>query len=126
MTRRFYAGLGFQHRPIGFGADRYAILTRLAIELHFYLLPDLVPEASMFSCYVRVFDADALYREFQARGLPREGFPHLGVIEDRQWGMREFHLLDPDANLLRIGSIIGKAEHPEPTDSFLLAALRKT
>jgi hypothetical protein len=79
----------------------------------------------MHSCYIRVLDADTLYQEFQSRGLPAEGTPSLGAIEDRQWGMREFHLLDPDSNLLRFGSVIVEEATPETAHSFLLAALRK-
>jgi catechol 2,3-dioxygenase-like lactoylglutathione lyase family enzyme len=124
-TRRFYSALGFERVTIKFGADRYLILVRRTIELHFFVMPDLAPSSSMHSCYIRVLDADAFYRDFQTRGLPAEGTPSLGAIEDREWGMREFHLLDADSNLLRIGSVIMDHATPETAHSFLLAALRK-
>ena len=125
VTRQFYNRLGFEQVHIKFGEDRYLILVRRSIELHFFLMTELAPTTSMHSSYIRVLDADALYRDFQAKGLPQEGSPSLGVIEDREWGMREFHLLDPDSNLLRIGSVIVEKATPEAAHSFLLAALRK-
>jgi len=54
---------------------------------------------------VYVADADALYGEYAALGLPGEGIPRLhGPPDDSDYGMREFAVVDPDGNLLRIGS----------------------
>ena len=51
---------------------------------------------------------DALYRAFSAAALPRHGIPRMDVIGDKPWGMREFAVVDPDGNLLRIGQVIEK------------------
>jgi hypothetical protein len=32
----------------------------------------------------------------------------MDAIEDKPWGLREFAVIDPDGNLLRIGQIISK------------------
>ena len=55
------------------------------------------------SCYWRVADADRLYHEFAALGLPASGLPRITEPQDEPWGMREFTLKDPSGNLLRVG-----------------------
>ena len=52
-------------------------------------------------------DADALFAEFERLGLPSAGVPRLhGAPEDSDHGLREFAVVDPDGNLLRIGSLL--------------------
>jgi hypothetical protein len=31
----------------------------------------------------------------------------MEALEDKPWGLREFAIVDPDGNLLRVGQIIG-------------------
>ncbi len=98
-TVAFYARLGFsvwsRHD------DDYAILARDAHELHFFLMGHLDPRESFFGCYLRVTSIDALFAEFTAAEIP-----NLHPIELKPWGMREFALIDPHGNLLRIGQEI--------------------
>ena len=57
-------------------------------------------------CYLRVDDADELYREWHAVGIeadPRTGSRLMAPV-DTEYGMREFALVDPNGNLLRVGS----------------------
>lgn len=101
-TVAFYERLGFSATlPDGGGA--YAILTRGTIELHIFGHPELNPATSSAGCYVRVADADGLHAAFAAAGLPALGIPRLDPVSARPWGMREFAVVDPDGNLLRIG-----------------------
>ena len=37
------------------------------------------------------------------RGLPSSGIPRIDRLENKPWGIREFAIVDPDGNLLRIG-----------------------
>jgi hypothetical protein len=32
----------------------------------------------------------------------------MDMLEDKPWGLREFAVVDPDGNLIRIGQIIAK------------------
>jgi uncharacterized glyoxalase superfamily protein PhnB len=48
-----------------------------------------------------VEDAEALYSEFAAFGLV-----NLHPIEEKPWGMKEFAIIDPHGNLIRIGQEI--------------------
>ncbi len=103
-ARAFYESLGFR---AGYHDDHYEILRRGNLVVHLERRDDLVPAANRTSCYWRVPDADALYREFAGLGLPSEGSPSLTKPLDEPWGMREFTLKDPAGNLIRVGHELG-------------------
>jgi catechol 2,3-dioxygenase-like lactoylglutathione lyase family enzyme len=104
-TVAFYRRLGFEGGPHAFN-PAYAILARGALELHFFRHETLVPAESHAGCYLRVIDVDAIHRDFAASALPRHGVPRMDALEDKPWGLREFAVVDPDGNLLRIGQVI--------------------
>ena len=103
-TLEFYRRLGFEGREHAHG--QYAIVTRGSLELHFFAHPDLDPAQSAAMCYLRVTDVDGIYRAMATANLPRSGIPRLDPVGDKPWGMREFAVVDPDGNLLRIGQVI--------------------
>src|SRR5262245_1019584 len=96
----FYESLGFR---AGYHDERYEILRRGKLVIHLERHEDLLPAANRASCYWRVPDADALYREFASAGLPSDGIPCLTKPFDEPWGMREFQIKDPAGNLIRVG-----------------------
>lgn len=101
-TVAFYERLGFDaDLPSGGGA--YAVLTRGPVELHFFGHAGLVPAESSAGCYIRVQDVDELYGAFAPAQLPAAGMPRMDPVGNRPWGMREFAVVDPDGNQLRIG-----------------------
>jgi catechol 2,3-dioxygenase-like lactoylglutathione lyase family enzyme len=102
-TRGFYEKLGFAAWWGGRGPWDYEIVSRGNLVVHFFTDSSLVPGESDSSCYWRVEDADALHRELAAVGLPGAGIPRLTAPADQPWGMREFALVDPSGNLIRIG-----------------------
>jgi catechol 2,3-dioxygenase-like lactoylglutathione lyase family enzyme len=99
-TIRFYERLGFSVVGRFGGKRRYLVLMRDDAELHFFLLPSLDPRTNINGCYLRIADADALYAEWRAV------LDGLAPPQDRDWGLREFTLVDPSGNLLRVGSPI--------------------
>ena len=101
----FYKSLGFDGGMHEFNSD-YAILQLGAIELHFFTHTELVPSESSAGCYIRVLDVENIYGSFLTRQLPRKGIPRMDPLEDKPWGLREFAIVDPDGNLLRVGQII--------------------
>lgn len=101
----FYKSLGFEGGVHEFNSD-YAILRRGAVEIHFFTHKELVPPESSAGCYIRVLDVESIYSSFLTRQLPRKGIPRMDLLEDKPWGLREFAIVDPDGNLLRIGQII--------------------
>lgn len=104
-TVAFYTRLGFQGGVHGFDQG-YAVLSRGAVELHFFAHSSLVPSESSAGCYIRVQDVAAIYASWSACKLPSQGIPRMHTLEDKPWGHREFALIDPDGNLLRIGQVI--------------------
>lgn len=104
-TVAFYRRLGFEGSPHAFNSD-YAILRRGAVELHFFTHKDLLPAESSAGCYIRVLDVESIYRSFSSSQLPHTGIPRMEALEDKPWGLREFAVVDPDGNLLRIGQVI--------------------
>ena len=112
-TVAFYKRLGFEGGVHEFN-NSYAILCRGAVELHFFTYEELVPAESSAGCYIRVLDVEKIYRECLSIQLPKLGIPRMEPLENKPWGLREFAIIDPDGNLLRIGQIIEKYE-PERT-----------
>ena len=106
-TVAFYKRLGFEGGTHEFDSG-YAILRRGGIELHFFTHKELVPAESSAGCYIRVTDVESFYSSCSSSQLPRTGIPRMDVLEDKPWGLREFAVIDPDGNLVRIGQVIAK------------------
>jgi catechol 2,3-dioxygenase-like lactoylglutathione lyase family enzyme len=104
-TVAFYRRLGFEGEAHEFNGE-YAILRRGAVELHFFTHNELEPTESSAGCYIRVLDVESIYQTVSSSQLPRSGIPRMGVLGDKPWGLREFAVVDPDGNLLRIGQVI--------------------
>ena len=100
-----YRQLGFEthaYGPPGEANPEYGFARSGEVELHLSLSPDHDPKISASSCYLYVSDADALYSAWRAANVagrlrPPENTPYL---------LREFSHVDPEGNLLRIGSPI--------------------
>jgi catechol 2,3-dioxygenase-like lactoylglutathione lyase family enzyme len=101
----FYRRIGFEGGAHAFNSE-YGILRRGAIELHFFTHKELVPAESSAGCYIRVLDVEPFYRACVAVGLRNSGIPRIENLEDKPWGLREFAVVDPDGNLVRIGQVI--------------------
>lgn len=100
-TVAFYARLGFSGALLAH--DTYAILTRGALELHFFPHPMLDPADCYAGAYMRVADVDGLQAAMATARLPGTGIPRMEPVEDKPWGMREFALIDEDGNLVKFG-----------------------
>ena len=102
-TVEFYGKLGFEVVRLyeDFGPS-YLLLRRDDVEFHFVHSPGTDPQESHGGCYLRLEDAQAVYDEWEPLGLP-EVHPPL----DTPWGMREFFVIDPSGNLIRIGTPLG-------------------
>jgi catechol 2,3-dioxygenase-like lactoylglutathione lyase family enzyme len=105
-TLSFYQRLGFELRGAPIERFRYLIVGRGSVELHFWEAPEVDPLTTDFSCYVHVRDADALYSEWEGIGLPSDPKTGSRLMPpwDTDYGLREFALVDPSGNLVRIGS----------------------
>jgi catechol 2,3-dioxygenase-like lactoylglutathione lyase family enzyme len=97
-SRAFYVDrLGFS--SVVYEVHNYLIVRRDEMEIHFWLTDDRkLPEAA--ACYIRGGQVGALYEEFKSRGIEK-----LSDFAVRPWNMKEFHIIDPQGNLLRFGCI---------------------
>ena len=101
----FYRTLGFAGGAHAYSGD-YAIPTRGSIEIHLFAHRDLDPATSSAGCYLRVLDVADIYAACESIGLPSSGIPRMDKLQDKPWGLREFAVVDPDGNLLRIGQVL--------------------
>lgn len=101
-----YRALGFQTRAYiepGFSSEEnpsYGYLRWGPVEIHLSGFNGLDPKTTTSVCFLFVDDADALYAAWTAAGI--EGRFRAPV--DTPYGKREFGYVDPDGNLLRVGS----------------------
>lgn len=111
----FYRALGFEVTDQQTRPNTYAVVQRGGIELHFFSMREYDPTKSYSTCYVRVSDVDGLYAAFVAGlrqkygRLPSAGIPRVIPLKNKYYGVREFILVDPGGNWIRIGQ---KAETP--------------
>ena len=101
-----YERLGFENRGAPPEQWHYLIIGRGGVELHFYGAPHTDPLTTSASCYVRVEDADVLHEQWSAIGVASDPVTGSRLVPpvDTDYGMREFALVDPSGNLIRVGS----------------------
>jgi predicted enzyme related to lactoylglutathione lyase len=84
----------------------YVIIKNGTFEVHYYKCDD--PKLpTLTSCYISVKDIDALYAEIEPTGSLHPN----GKIADREWGVREFVVVDPDGNIFRIGQSLKELQN---------------
>ena len=102
-TKNYYLNqLGFSQ----FGSDEYPdylMVQKGEIEIHFFLFNALDPKENYGQVYIRVENIENLYQTFLDQKI---AIHPNGKLKKTPWGMKEFHLLDPDNNLLTFGEII--------------------
>ena len=106
-TLAFYERLGFENAGGPYAEWNYLIIRRGGIQLHFYGDPDVDPLTTASSCYVYTDDADELFGTWRAIGVPTDpatGSRLQGPPVTTDYRMREFALVDPSGNLVRVGS----------------------
>jgi len=97
-TRAFYEKLGFvcvhEHDP----PDSFLFMVRNGVQLQFFEVPGIDGSITDHTCGLYVDDLDGIYAAFAAAKVGK-----LMPIEKKPWGVREFALIDPNGNLLRVG-----------------------
>ena len=98
-TEKFYQEkLGFQTLD---NYGDYLVMKRGTLILHFWSTQDKYL-AENTSCYVDVSGVDALYAEYKVAGVIHPA----GEIQNHDYGMRDFSILDGDGNLIKFGQPI--------------------
>lgn len=96
-TATFFTPVGFTEHV---RSERYLVLHSGDVELHF----SLSDAATTGNCLILVGDALALWKR-----LRQQGIDGVQDITDQDYGLRDFTLIDPDGNRIRIG---GPILHP--------------
>ena len=94
-SRRFYEAAGF---TVDAYDEGYLFVIRDGGELlHLVAAPELDRAANRSACYLHCPHTDEWHEQWSEAGLP------VSMLEDRPWGMREFSVIDPSGNLIRVG-----------------------
>lgn len=101
-TKEYYLNLGFQEFGNAEYPD-YLMMKKENIEIHFFLFKELDPKENYGQVYIRVENIEKEYEEFLNQKV---AIHPNGALKVTPWGMKEFHLLDPDNNLLTFGECI--------------------
>ncbi|MEO1746616.1 MAG: VOC family protein [Pseudomonadota bacterium] len=102
-TQAFYERLGFEIIRRTEPPDHtWMILAKGDLWLHFFP-HDHDPFASNWMVYLHLNDPDEWADRYRDMDFPPEGIPRVTEIEDKDWGMREFAIVDPDGTLIRAG-----------------------
>ena len=119
----FYRVLGFRSTYRQLRPNPYLALQREDLHLHFFGMPDFVPENSYGSCLVLVPDVEELHGAFTegmraeygkvlVSGIPRMTRPRPKKNNN---GVTGFSVIDPGGNWIRISARSTTAPAPEPT-----------
>jgi hypothetical protein len=92
-----YEKLGFSTEAYD---DGYGFLERDGVELHIGRVDHLDPESQQVAGYLFVADTDALVAEWRAAGVE----DRITDPFDTDHGLRDAAYIDPDGNLVRVGS----------------------
>jgi hypothetical protein len=102
-----YRKLGFEARAYAEASPSgpiYGFLSWGPVEIHLALVRGVDPKTNTSACYLYVSDADALHSSWRTAGVGGR----LTDPGDTPYGLREFAHIDPDGNLIRVGSELAK------------------
>jgi catechol 2,3-dioxygenase-like lactoylglutathione lyase family enzyme len=101
VTYHFYVDqLGFEPLNDMDTYPDYLMVRKDAVEIHFFLFPDLNIKEHDGMCYIRTDNATEWYQLAVDKKLD---IPQLGHLKQMPWHQLEFALRDPDNNLLTFG-----------------------
>jgi catechol 2,3-dioxygenase-like lactoylglutathione lyase family enzyme len=103
-SKSFYQQLGFEVQE---DRDTFVVLTWEGHELFLDARPDLPtpPIAPQANVRVMVADVDSYWQRASNMGAAV-----LALIDDREYGLRDFTILDPDGFGIRFGSLLHPPE----------------
>jgi len=87
----FWETAGFDLEPIN---NDMVAAERFGIELRIIRAGDVASVGG--ACYLHLAEVDPVHAEWSAAGLD------VGNIVDQPWGMREFAIVDPGGNHIRV------------------------
>ncbi len=122
-TLEFYQAMDCQITYQQKAPNNYLGIKLKGVEIHFFGLKQIKPDANFSTCYLVVDDIDVFYNlcrdglQKLYGKIPVKGIPRINQIKDMPtYGVRQFIIVDPSGNYIRIGQPIPK------TDSVLFEA----
>jgi hypothetical protein len=116
-TETFYKALGAVITYKQKVPNNYIALSFKDIDIHFFALKQLAPSGNYSSCNLVVTEIDPFYEMCRARlkelygKIPLKGFPRINPLKDiPSYGVRQFIIVDPNGNYIRIGQPIKKTD----------------
>ena len=109
LSKRFYEAIGFEMAS-DFGDVAYFSHGSCAFLLQNFYVKEC---ADNFMMHLLVNNADDWWQRMVDNKLEDKYGVALGTPEDREWGMRDFTLIDPAGVCWRIGHNIGKIKAHE-------------
>jgi hypothetical protein len=91
-SMRFWAAAGFTTSQFG---DDFASAHHDGVEFHLVEVLEALRDRG--EAYLHVRGVDELHQAWAAGGLS------VSEVRDEPWGMREFNVVDPGGNLVRVG-----------------------
>ncbi|WP_310395591.1 hypothetical protein [Hymenobacter sp.] len=116
-TLEFYQAIGSQITYKQKAPNNYIGLKIAGVEIHFFGMKQIKPNANFSSCYLVMNDIDVYYnlckeglKELFGK-IPIKGIPRINQLKDMPiFGVRQFIIVDPSGNYLRIGQPIPKID----------------
>jgi hypothetical protein len=116
-TLEFYQNIGSQITYQQKAPNNYIGLKLKGVELHFFGMKQIKPDANFSSCYLVVDNIDVFYnlcrdglKKLYGK-VPMKGIPRINQIKDMPtYGVRQFIIVDPSGNYLRVGQPISKID----------------
>ena len=116
-TETFYKALGAVVTYKQKTPNNYIGFKLYDIEIHFFALKQLKPADNYSTCYLVVTAIDPLYENCRVglkslyNKIPLKGFPRINPLKDiPSYGVRQFIIVDPSGNHIRIGQPIEKTD----------------
>lgn len=116
-TEAFYKALGAVVTYKQKIPNNYIALRLNNIEVHFFALKQQAPADNYSTCYLVVPDIDGFYETCRAglrslyNKIPLKGYPRINPLKDiPAYGVRQFIIVDPSGNYIRIGQPIAKTD----------------
>lgn len=115
-TENFYKALGAVVTYKQKIPNNYIAFRLNELEIHFFALKQLAPASNYSTCYLIVKEIDHFYATCRAglkalyNKVPLKGYPRINPLKDIPvYGVRQFLIVDPSGNYIRVGQPIQKA-----------------
>lgn len=116
-TETFYKALGAIVTYKQKAPNNYIGFKLNDIEIHFFAIKQLKPVENYSTCYLVVTAIDPLYETCRVglkslyNKIPLKGMPRINPLKDiPSYGVRQFIIVDPSGNHIRIGQPITKTD----------------